>query len=797
MLKNYLKIALRNIKRQKGFSFINIAGLSIGIAAVILILLYVQYELSFDRFHENVDRIYRVAQEFPDYHQGKNQAAITPAPLAHAIVEEYPEVISATRFVKSTETLLIYGEKSFLENNFYFTDPQTFEIFSFKLLKGDLKTALDDPYSIIVSEQMAEKYFGDEEPLGKTISYKGSHDFTVTGILKNIPRNSHLTMDFIASFETYKLLTGTDFSKWYMSSLYTYLLLREDADPLQLESKLPALLEKYWNKEKAAQYRYFIQPLSKIHLHSQLIDDEIATNSDIKLIYLFSSIAFLILIIACINYMNLGTARSAQRSKEVGIRKVVGAQKRQLIKQFLGESTILTFIAFLVSILIVEMVLPTFNSFVERELSFNIAENFQFVLWIILLMLLIGISAGSYPALAISSFKPVSILSGKLGSPSKGKLFRNILVVIQFTISIVLIIGTFVIKNQLDHIRNMDVGYSKEQIVVLNLQDDEVTKNLKAIKTELQRNSNILTTSSSSNLPNNIISKGRADWPGKRDDIDLQICVGIVDYDFIDLYEIKIVEGRNFSKDFPSDENGAFLLNESAVKAIGWDSPIGKEFILTGHLGGGTGKVIGVMKDFNLHSLHQKIEPLYFYLNPNKYHRYLSIKIKGNNIPETLGYIKNAMRRFSPKYPFEYNFFNEIFDRAYKSEQTIGKMISIFAFVVIFVACLGLFGLAAFTTEQRTKEIGVRKVLGASVSELLVLLSKEFIKWVLLANIIAWPIAWYAMNKWLQNFAYRVNIGIWIFILSASLALIIALVTVSYQSIKAAVANPVESLRYE
>ncbi|NIM12552.1 MAG: FtsX-like permease family protein [Candidatus Aminicenantes bacterium] len=795
MFKNYLKVALRNILRHKVYSLVNILGLTIGIAAVILILLYVQYEFSFDRFHEKYDRIYRITRG--GSHEGSSPAVLTPKPLAPALMDEFPEIISAVRVKLRRNMLVSYGEKNFIEKRFFFTDPGIFKIFSFKLVKGNPETALKEPYSIILSEQSAKKYFGNDDPIGKILLCKGTHHFKVTGILKDIPKSSHLIMDFVAPFEDYFSFPGNTLTGWNQNTYLTYILLSKDADPAELERKFPAMMRKHVKQDHPSYKRIMddplsIQPLSKIHLYSHLLG-EISANGDIKYIYLFTAIALLILVMACINYMNLATARSAPRSREVGIRKIAGAKRNQLIKQFLGESLILTFIAFLCSILVVEFFLPAFGSFVERDLSLNLPGNLPFVLGILALMVLVGLLAGSYPALLLSSFKPVSILGGKYSSGRRGTPLRNILVVTQFTISIVLIICTVVIKNQLGFIKNRDLGYDRDQIVVIPMKDSEARKKAGTIKTELLRNPDILYVSTSSTLPDSTNAILRVDWPGKPEDVERFMFAGFVDYDFVDLFGIKIVAGRNFSRDFPSDKNGAFLLNESAVKYLGWKSPLGKEF----GRGERKGKIVGIMKDFHLVPLHQKIKPLLYYLELKSPIFYLSAKIKTARIPGTLAFLEEKMKTFSPRYPFEYHFFDDIFARAYKMEQKLGSAFSVFAFIAVLIGCLGLLGLASFTAEQKTKEIGIRKVLGSTVSGIVLLFSRQFLKWVVVANIIAWPVAFYAMNKWLQNFAYRTTLGIEIFILSGLIALFIAMVTVSYQSIKAATANPVDALRYE
>ncbi len=782
MLKNYFKIAFRILKRHKGYSFINIAGLAIGLTAVILILLYIQFELSFDRYHNNAGRIYRVMRG----QQGSGRLTpITPAPLGPALEAEFPEVVTTARFNSNRNVHISYGNKNYFENGFYFADPSTFDIFSFELLKGNPETALSNPYSIVISAATAEKYFGNENPLGKTIIYKGTQGFKVTGILKNLPENSHFTINFLVPFETLeKIYARFDIKSWGINSFYTYVLLSDDANPLELENKTPELAVKYMGEDEAKKGHFSFQPLTKIHLTAKLK----------IIIYLFSSIATLILIIACINYMNLATARSVQRMKEIGIRKVVGASRAQLIKQFLGESTIFTILSFLLAILMVWIFLPSFDALVERNLNFAFIENSQFLLWLFALVMFVGIFAGSWPALAVSSIKPTTIFNDRAGY-SKGSLLRNILVVTQFSISIILIVATLVINEQLNFIQTTDVGFQKEQIVVVDIRDKKFRNNIETISTEFRRHPNILSVASSNNLPNEADMATLANWPGKADDRKQQIYINFVDYDFIDLYEIELVEGRSFSRDFPADVNGAFLLNEAAVKEIGWESAVGKE--LTHYINRRTGKIVGIVKDFHMLSLHESIEPLCIDLNPGDADTYLSVKITGADIPKTILFIKETLAKVAPNYPFKYSFFDEIFDQAYKLEQKLASIFSVFALLAILVASLGLFGLASFTAAQRTKEIGIRKVLGASVAGIILMLSKEFTRRVLLANIIAWPVAYFALNRWLESFAYKVDIGLWSFVLSGALALFVALVTLSYQAVKSAVANPVEALRYE
>jgi len=797
MFKNFLKIAFRNIGQYKVYSFINIFGLAVGLACLILILLFMQHELSFDTYHDKADQIFRLVKEeiSPDSKRAY-KSLLTPLALVPTLKEECPEITAATR-LKNTSTVISYGEKNFLEKRIYFAEPDLLKIFSFHLVKGDPEAALKDPHSIVLTREMSEKYFGGQDPMGKTLTVDGTYQLKVTGVLKNIPKNSHFIMDFVVPLEAYLLTQELKISDWGTNIFRSYILLREDADPKQLESKFPAIIKKVLkrdlNYEGPVPVRLFTQPLSKIHLYSHY-SGELTPNSDIRYIYLFTIIAVLILTMSCINYVNLSTARAARRSKEVGIRKVVGAKRIHLFEQFLGESFLLTFIAFVIAIFIVEITLPGFNSLIEKDLSFNLINNFQFALGLFVLMVMVGVLSGGYPALAISSGKPISIVGGQYRSGPKGAALRNLLVLTQFTISIILIICTLVVNNQLGFIRHRDMGYSKDNILVMPIRDKEVGNKLDAVKTELLRNPDILSVSASNALPNDVDWGFMADWPGKAENVKIEIYAGFVDYDFIDLYQLKLIEGRNFSRDFPSDAQGAYILNESAVKTLGWKSPLGREF------GSKTrrGKIVGIIKDFHLLSLHEKIQPLFYYLEPdNRFKQYISVKISGNRIPGTIAFLEKKMKTFSPRYPFEYNFFDEIFNRAYIIEQKLADTFTICALVTILIACLGLLGLASFTAEQKTKEIGIRKVLGATVTNVILMLSKEFTRWVLLANIIAWPTAYYFMTNWLQNFAYRTTPGIEIFILSGLLALIIALGTISYQSFRAAAANPVKALRYE
>jgi putative ABC transport system permease protein len=808
MFNNYLKIAFRNLKRYKAYSLINIAGLAIGIACCLLIVLFVRDELSFDRFHEHKNQIYRVIVQQPgQFYMNTDYLAVTPAPLASALKEEFPEVITATRFDQSVNVIISTENKRFYEDGFLWADDRFFDIFSFPLLKGDPSKALSGPYSMVISERMAHKYFGDEDPIGKILAFSNRHDFTVTGIMKDVPPNSHLQFDFLASLMTLKSIRGQEdyLESWGNYSYYTYILLPEGYSPKDLEKKFPGFVEKYFGERlrrlrqqdpTRQASRFFLQPVKRIHLYSH-INFEVSPNSDIKKIYLLSALALIILLIACINYMNLATAGSATRAKEVGMRKVIGAQRRQLIRQFIGESVFLSFFAILLAAIMVRLFLPVFNSLTDKNLRLHFFHDSELFIGLIGVALLIGIISGSYPAFFLSSIRPTAILKGRFKTEVKGSILRRMLVILQFAASIVLIINTVIIYSQIEYIRNKKLGFNREQVVVLPVKDRELRENPESFKHELLQNPAVIGCTASTWLPNNIRTNvGDTIWEGMEEGADLQVYLLETDHDFIGLFEIELVEGRNFSREFSTDSQ-AYILNEAARKIFGWDKALGRRFGFRRWTGTEEiGRVIGVVKDFHFLSLHQEIQPLVIHLAENLA-PYLSLKIITENIPGTIGFLEEKWKKFSPNYPFEYFFLDDDFKKMYRSEMRLGKIFITFTVLAVFIACLGLFGLASFTSEQRTKEIGVRKVLGASVSNIVVLLSKEFSKWVLFGSLIAWPVAYYIVSQWLQSFAYRLFIGIWIFLLPTVLALFLAIITVSFKAVKAALANPVDALKYE
>ncbi len=784
MFKNYLKITCRNIKRNKGYALINVIGLAIGLACSIFIILWIQDELSYDRYHEKADRIYRVSVESQS--DGEIRRSIrTSAQLAPALVQDFPEVENVVRFSKN-KYLIAYGNKQFW-HNIFFADPNVFDIFTIPFIKGEPKTALTEPSSIVISEEMAAKYFGNENPIGKKMYVNREYDFQVTGVFQNIPRNSHFRFDFLRPF--HKNLSSHG---WGIQNYWTYILLAENASPVTLSKKMPDLVEKYMGKDARYIYKYncFFQPLTKIHLYSNL-DGEIESNGSIVNIILLTAIGLFILLIACINYMNLSTARAVNRTNEVGVRKVVGANCMQLIKQFLGESIIFSMIAIFFAVLIVELFLPTFNSLSGKNLLFAHANNLTLFIGLIGLAFVVGLISGSYPAFFISAFKPISILRGSFVNKSRGSKLRKSLVVAQFAISITFIIGIIVVYNQMKYIQNKKLGLNEEQIVVLPIRSQTVVQKYETLKTNFLRNNHVLHVTGSSYFPGEVTWNQNIWWQGATDEDYKMMRWIAVDYGFVETLGIELTEGRWFSKDYPSDVNSGYILNESAKQELGWDSAVGKQFQVVEK-----GKIVGVVKDFHFASLHEQIEPLALYLYPSNL-EYFYIRIDAEQISQTVEYLSKLWNELGPDQLFEYLFLDENFDKLYQAEKRMEKLFGYTTFLAILIACLGLFGLASYSTEQRTKEIGIRKVLGASVSNIVIFLSKEFIVLVLIANIIAWPIAYFTMNKWLQDFAYRTDIGLFTFIPSAFIAISIALVTVGYQTIKAARANPIESLRYE
>lgn len=797
MLKNYLKTTLRNFRKHKVFSFINLLGLSIGMACCILILLYVRDEMSYDRYHEHSSRILRVTREWlnEDGTTSLHLGHVAP-PIAPLLKNDFPDIIESVRVLKPGRMLFSYENRHFLEKDMLFADENLFKIFSFTLLKGNPETALKNPFTMVITEKAAQKYFGDQDPIGKALKIENRFNLRISGVIKEAPRNSHFHFVMIGSMNTLKQLYGQrEFQSWTSNNYATYLLLPRNYPVDRLRTQLPAFLDRHMGKDSHRHNKLHLQRLTDIHLHSHL-DSELEPNSDIVNVYIFSAIAVFVLLIACINFMNLSTARSSVRAKEVGMRKVVGAQRGHLIRQFLSESLLLAFLALALAVTLVKIALPAFSSFVNRELSLGIVDNWDVWIGLFVIAFFVGISAGSYPAFFLSSFRPALVLKGTQGPLAKGSLFRTTLVVAQFTISTILIISVAVVYKQLQYSRTRQLGFNQEQIVVLPT-SNQIRDQYETIRTRLLANPSIVNVAASRRVPSDRLldSGGARIISGTSSEpINFRIAFVTTSYNFIPTYEMELVAGRNFSKEFSTDKAQAFILNETAVRKIGWtpEEAIDKTF----QYGQRKGKIIGVVKDFHFESLHQEISPIVLYIQQGDY-RHISVRIRPENMPQTMAFLKEQWSEYRPNYPFDYFFIDENFDKLYRSEEKLGQVFGVFALLAIFIACMGLFGLASFTAEKRTKEIGIRKVLGAPVSGIIFLLSKEFIKWVIVSNAIAWPVAYFAMQKWLQNFAYRTNMALWIFAASAALSLAITMLTVSYQSAKAALADPVNSLRYE
>jgi len=802
MVKNYFKIAIRNIIKHKSFSFINIIGLAIGIACSILILLFVTNELSYDKFHEKAERIYRIAVRASIGDTKINQTYSSSITF-QKLLEDFPEIENGIKFLRLGRVPIILDKKTFYEARFYAVDSTFYDVFTIPLIQGNPKTVLSNPNTMVVSKNTAIKYFGNTDAVGKVLiadfGPEGSIDFKITGVSENVPDNSHFHYDLLvssASFPTYINDPG-----WSSNNFISYVVLKKGTSKEGVEEKLKEFTRKYMGGERfdkwVAQgnfWEYYLQHVTKIHLNSDL-NGEFEANGNETYVYIFSVISIIILLIACINFMNLSIAKSSLRAKEVGLRKVVGSSRNKLMRQFLSESVLLSYISLALGIVIVEILLPVYRNLIGRQLDIHYFDNFVVIPSLLVLGLIVGIISGSYPAFFLSSFKPISVFKGNLGSSKGSSWLKNVLVVFQFTISIFLIIGTLVVYQQLKFFQNQKLGFEKDQVLIIK-NPGSLGNNIIPFKEALRKFSSIMDVSGSNTLPGKGFSNIGFGAGAVDQSFTLNLCV--CDYDFLKTLKLKLAQGRFFSRDFVSDSNAA-VLNEKAVELLGWDNPIGKR-INNWAQNRGNFVVIGVIKDYHYESLHHKIRPMALFLSGGCYtnvERYISVRLNSENISGTIKYIENTWNNFAQNMPFEYSFLDEDFDNLYINEKQTRKLFTIFSCLAIFIACLGLFGLVLFIADRKTKEIGIRKVLGASVSGIVTILNKSFIKLVLIANFIAWPAAWYAMNRWLQNFAYRIKLSWWMFVLAALISLMIALITVSSQTVKAALKNPVNSLRYE
>jgi putative ABC transport system permease protein len=790
MLKNYFLIAFRNIVKNLGFSLINILGLSIGITATLLILLWVQDELSFDRFHNNADNLYQVEEN--QYYSGEvYHVTVTPYPSGPVWKEEIPEITDACRYQWPSGMLFRYGEKAFYESGCIAVDQSFFSMFSFPIIQGDKQTLLAEPYSTVMTNETAQKYFGDEDPLGKTLLVNNKYEFTVTGIVENPPKNSTLSFDLLVPFD-YLKETGQYSDHWGSNSIRTYVQLNENAIIDSVNRKLTQIARNH-NPESSTDF--LVLPFTRIHLHQYFGYGH--SPGQIILVYIFSIIAAFVLLIACINFMNLSTARSANRAREIGMRKVMGGTRQNLVFQFFGESFLLTIISVILALLLTGSIMSVFNDITGKELSLQNLIHYKFIIGLIILTIATAFIAGIYPSVFLSSFKPVNILKGELSMGVRSGLFRKILVVFQFTLTVFLVIGTVVIYKQLIFIRDIDLGFNKDQLLYIYLRGD-IKNNYYTLKEELLKNPDVKGISASMHTPANIGSNsGGADWDGKDPELQTLIGFSAVDFDYTETMQIDMLAGRTFSKDYSTDlatdSTGVFLINEEVVKIMGVDDPVGTRFDFLGL----NGNIIGIMKNFHFQPVRNKIEPLALTVSDVRWFNSMIIRIESADVIKTMKEITETWNEILPQYPLEYHFVDEEYDRMYRTETRLSKIIQYFTILAIIIACLGLFGLVSFTCEVRTREIGIRKVMGARVMKIIYLLSVEFTRLVFISCLLAIPLAYFVMKRFLQDFAYHTQLNWWIFVLAGIAALVIAILTVSYQAVRTSLINPARSLRYE
>ncbi|GAB3704438.1 ABC transporter permease [Spirosoma flavus] len=801
MLRNYLLIAFRNLRKHKAFSFINIVGVAVGLACFLLIALYVKDELSYDRYNANADRIYRVTRTFLSS-EGTPSLKLAQAapPFGPLIKQDFPEAEQVVRTIDNG-ALIKYGEHSFNEDDVFFAEANLFKVFDFKITSGNPDQALVNPFSIMFSRPMAEKYFGKENPIGKTVRIGNQFDMIVTGVYEPLPTQSHFHPNFLISFSTFNdnRVYGAEQlrTNWGNNAFNTYMLLKPGVDPKRIEAAFPAFQNKHIPSGEGAKPSTWsvlnLQNVADIHLYSHT-DSEVEPTGDISYIYLFSAIGLFILLIACINYMNLATARSAGRAKEVGMRKVVGALRTQLISQFLSESFVLVIFALIIAIFLVVLGLPTLNDFTKKQLALNQLLDPVFLTILLSITLLTGLVAGSYPAFFLTSFRPLGVLKGQIASTMRSGKLRQVLVITQFSIAIALIISTAIVYNQMKYIQDYRLGYAKDQVLIIHDASDSTT-NYETLKEQFIQTGSVRGVGRSSRIPSGRLLDSQ-DAKAMKGDTMTPVKINLrglrVDYDFIPTYQIKMAAGRNFSRNYSTDTS-MVVLNETAARQLGWtpEQAIGKPF----QYGSAKGQIIGVTKDFHFESLHQQMAALAMVMSTDNFN-WLSIPLKGD-VPTAVKNVESVWKRFFPGRPFNYQFLDERFGRLYAREQTQQTLFSVFAGIAILISCMGLFGLSMFMAEQRTKEIGIRKVLGASEISLVALFSKDFMKLVLVSLVIASPVAWWAMHNWLNDFAYRTDIHWWVFVLAGGLTILIALLTVSFQSVKTALTNPIKSLRSE
>jgi putative ABC transport system permease protein len=796
MIQNYFVITRRTLLKQKLYAFINVAGLSIGLASFLIIMLYVQHEFSYNKFYPNANNLYRVYQrQQGNQFLGTDFFSVTPGKLPSVMKDEFPEVSHATS-VEQSSGLIKFNNETFYEQGLA-GDGEFFKVFPIDFVLGSAGTALTDPKAIILTESLAKRIFNDKDPIGEMVDYQEENGFKITGVIPDPPASSSLRYSFIVNiaYNTY-WKEEQERAGWTGNSFYTFFELVDGADPRALEKKFPALLKKYRDAESYKDYpfsdTYYVQPIGAMYFQSG-INFDLGLKGNVKVVYSFLAAACLVLLLACVNYMNLAIARSIKRSREVGIRKAAGALKRQIIFQFLTESILIAFVSLIIAIGLTNLLLPYFSNLLERPIQFDILSNKYLLPGLFAVVLLVGSLSGSYPAFVMSSLKPIQVLKARANVTFSGFGLQRALMVLQFTTSITLVIVSLLIHRQIKFMQDKDLGYNKDEVVVLQLQDRSLREKFETLQNEWNQNPNVVAATLTSHLPTNITSSTIVTKsPDDKGKAGLSIYRWSAGYDLLDVFDLKLLAGRTFSREITTDIEQTCLINETAAKALGWsaEEAVGKEIF---H--GDPIKIVGVLQDFHMHSMHLAIEPLMIFVAENR-GNFIAIKIKPGNNPQTVSSLETSVRKLSP-YPFQYEFLSDIYTKLYKAEARLGEIFGFFTLVSILIACLGLFGLAAFLCEQRTKEIGIRKVLGASVNSIVFLVSKDLLALVMVAVLIAFPISWYMISVWLQDFAYKMEIEWWVFALAGVLALVVANISIGYQSIKASVVNPVDSLKVE
>lgn len=793
MFKNYIKIALRSLLKSRGTSVINIVGLSIGMACCIIIFLFVQNEMGYDKFHSKADNIFRVLTIDEALGVSSNLVGITLPALGEAMDNDFPEVVQRVRMIPQGRQLINYEQQGFYTEHFAYAEPTLFSMFDFNLIDGDTEKALTEPNTVVMSQAMAEKTFAGEPAIGKRIDIGNQSGLEVVGIMEDVPQNSHLNFDVVVSMQQSDTTSGfAQFLRsWQSISMVTYVELANPTSEENVETKMEELIRA---NDVGENFKVTLQPLADVHLKSSgiLFENYNLNKTDISYVYTLAAVGLFVILIASFNFMNLSTARSANRAQEVGVRKVFGAFRAQLINQFMIESVVLCVVSFLIALVLVSLTGGLVNLPIEQNLALFFLSNPQWLGGALLFVLLLGIFSGSYPALLLSSFNPIAILRGSFKTSSKGVVLRKSLVIFQFTISIIMIIGTAIVYDQLQHQRNIDKGFDPEQVVTLNVGHPSLQQSLPVLINKLEQSPDILSTARTGGMPGRTFGR-RGMVPEGASQEDTWI-VSVLNFDekFMDLMDMEVVDGRGFNIDMQTDQQQAVLINEAMAKELTWDEPVGKKLTF----GQQEQTVIGVVKDFHFANMRHKIEPLAMFFNPTGGGN-LAVKFNASNTSETISFLQSSWDEVFPNSPLEYRFFNEEFGQQFASDERFGKLVFSFTWLAIFIACLGLFGLSAFTAEQKTKEIGVRKVLGASVGGIVLLLSKQFSQLIVVAIVLAIPVAYYLMSQWLSDYEYRVDINWTWFVISAIVALFIALSTVTYQSVRAASINPSKSLRYE